>query len=143
MSRRELLGKGVALMGAAVARLALQPATASGEMHSNTTPAGMRLDTKSATSSAPPNLDPQAVQVEGGKLRGFRDGKTTIFLGIPYAEAEWFELPKPVKPWEGIKSAQAWGPVSPIPALTYNTQQKEHKNLRKALQESSAKLLKH
>jgi para-nitrobenzyl esterase len=64
-----------------------------------------------------PNLAPPVVQVKGGKLRGFRDGKTTTFLGIPYAEAERFELPKPVKPWEGIKSAQAWGPVSPIPVM--------------------------
>ena len=23
--------------------------------------------------------------------------------------------PEPVKPWDGIRSAQAWGPVSPIP----------------------------
>jgi para-nitrobenzyl esterase len=29
-----------------------------------------------------------------------------------------FEMPKPVKPWDGIKSAQAWGPVCPIPART-------------------------
>src|SRR6185437_8110153 len=61
-----------------------------------------------------PNLDPPVVQVQGGKLRGFRDGKTTVFLGIPYAEAERFELPKPVQPWEDIKSAQTWGPVCPI-----------------------------
>jgi para-nitrobenzyl esterase len=25
-------------------------------------------------------------------------------------------MPKPVKPWDGVKSAQAWGPVCPIPA---------------------------
>jgi para-nitrobenzyl esterase len=62
-----------------------------------------------------PNLKPPIVQVKGGKLSGFRDGKTSTFLGIPYAEAERFEMPKPVKPWEGIKSAQTWGPVSPVP----------------------------
>ena len=63
-----------------------------------------------------PNLNPPVVQVTSGKLRGFRDGKTSTFLGIPYAEAERFEMPKAVKPWDGIRSAQAWGPVSPIPA---------------------------
>jgi para-nitrobenzyl esterase len=62
-----------------------------------------------------PNLNPPVVQVTSGKLRGFRDGKTSTFLGIPYAEAERFEMPKPVKPWDGIRSVQAWGPVSPIP----------------------------
>src|SRR5262249_26386939 len=63
-----------------------------------------------------PNLNPPVVQVAGGKLRGFRDGKTSTFLGIPYAEAERFGMPKAVTPWEGVKSAQTWGPVSPIPA---------------------------
>jgi para-nitrobenzyl esterase len=74
-----------------------------------------------STSGAPkaadsPNLNPPVVQVRSGKLRGFRDGRTSAFLGIPYAEAERFEMPKPVKPWDGVRSAQMWGPVSPIPA---------------------------
>jgi para-nitrobenzyl esterase len=118
LSRRELLGKGAALMGAAVAGLALEPATAAAEMHVKNSAVGLRLDTKGTMPEALPNLNPPVVQVQGGKLRGFRDGKSTIFLGIPYAEAERFELPKPVTPWEGIKSAQAWGPVSPIPNMT-------------------------
>ena len=118
MSRRELLGKGAALMGAVAAGLALESAPASAEMRPKDNAAGNRLDMKGATPGALPNLDPPVVQVQGGKLRGFRDGKTTTFLGIPYAEAERFELPKPVKPWDGVKSAQAWGPVSPIPQMT-------------------------
>lgn len=69
---------------------------------------------KDAKPSALPSFDPPVVQVQSGKLRGFRDGKTTGFLGVPYAEAERFELPQPVKPWEGIKSAQAWGPYVPF-----------------------------
>ena len=44
-----------------------------------------------------------------------REGKTYSFLGVRYAEAERFGQPKPVQPWEGIKNAQAWGPVCPIP----------------------------
>ena len=53
-----------------------------------------------------------------GKLRGLREGKTFSFLGIRYAEAERFGLPKPVQPWEGIKNAQVWGPVCPAPEQT-------------------------
>ena len=117
ISRRELLGKGAALMGAAVAEVVLHPTTALAEIGPGTKPAAMELATKD-TASSMPNLNPPVVQAQGGKIRGFRDGKTTIFLGIPYAEAERFELPKPVKPWEGILSAQAWGPVCPIPNMT-------------------------
>jgi para-nitrobenzyl esterase len=118
MSRRELLGKGAGLMGAAVAGAALGPAIASAEMNPSAVRAGRLLDAKDGGTGALPNFDPPVVQVEGGKLRGFRDGKTTVFLGVVYAEAERFELPKPVKPWDGIKSAQAWGPVCPIPKMT-------------------------
>jgi len=55
------------------------------------------------------------VQVKGGKLRGFKDGKILAFLGIRYAEAERFGPPMPVKPWDGIQNAQVWGPVCPVP----------------------------
>jgi para-nitrobenzyl esterase len=93
------------LLGGALAGMAIAPASALG---------AKTIDAAKAGDS--PNLNPPVVQVASGKLRGFRDGKTSVFLGIPYAEAERFEMPKPVKPWEGIKSAQAWGPVCPIPA---------------------------
>ncbi len=108
MNRRELLGGGGALVGGALAGVALQ---------SGKTAAQQKSAAKSAAAGTPPNYNPPVVQVKGGKLRGFRDGKTFTFLGIPYAEAERFELPKPVKPWEGIKNAQVWGPVCPIPAM--------------------------
>jgi para-nitrobenzyl esterase len=101
ITRRALLGKSAALLAAT----ALPPISATAEL-------------PPTPNSTPPNLDPPVVQVQSGKLRGFRDGKTTVFLGVPYADAERFELPQPVKPWEGIKSAQAWGPVCPIPQMT-------------------------
>jgi para-nitrobenzyl esterase len=63
----------------------------------------------------PPNLHPPVVQVRGGTLRGFKDGRIFTFLGVPYAEAERFGLPQPVKAWNDIKSAQAWGAICPIP----------------------------
>jgi para-nitrobenzyl esterase len=116
ISRRELLNRGAALMGAAVAVVALPSPTAAAEIRPSLITRDQRLDMKGAKTSVLPNFDPPVVQVQSGKLRGFRDGKTTVFLGIPYADAERFELPQPVKPWDDVKSAQAWGPVCPIPA---------------------------
>ncbi len=97
INRRTLLG------GAAVAGLSATVAQAASTS-----------DAAKAGEAA--NLHPPVVQVKLGKVRGYRDGKTSVFLGIPYAEAERFEMPKPVKPWEGILSAQAYGPVCPVPA---------------------------
>jgi para-nitrobenzyl esterase len=71
-----------------------------------------------ATAATGPNLSPPLVQTKCGKLRGLREGKTLSFLGVRYAEAERFGLPKPVQPWEGIKNAQVWGPVCPAPDQT-------------------------
>ena len=73
---------------------------------------------KPATAATPPNMRPPVVQVKGGKLRGFKDGRIFTFLGVPYADAERFEMPRPVAAWEGIKNAQSWGPVCPIPQST-------------------------
>lgn len=73
-------------------------------------------DTRSGGQPRSPNYRPPVVEVQAGKLQGFKDGSTTAFLGIPYAEADRFELPSPAKSWVGIKSAQAWGPVCPIPS---------------------------
>ncbi len=102
MNRRTLLGGGTALVGGTLAGLALRPEAASGQ----------------AKAAEAPNYHPPVVDVKGGKLRGFRDGKTFTFLGVPYAEADRFEQPRPVQPWTGIKNAQAWGPVCPIPEST-------------------------
>ena len=118
MNRRTLLGKGAALTGGALAALALQPGTAAGQENPKGAQAGSAPAAPIAKPAAPPNLHPPVVQVKGGKLRGYKDGKTNTFLGIPYAEADRFESPKPVQPWDGVKNAQAWGPVCPIPAMT-------------------------
>jgi para-nitrobenzyl esterase len=107
LNRRELLGAGAALIGAAATGFALEPEAAAEKKAAG-----------AASGATTPNYAPPIVQVEGGQLRGFRDGKTTVFLGVPYAEAERFELPKPVQPWQGVKSAQAWGLISPIPPQT-------------------------
>ena len=111
VNRRSLLKCAVGLAGGATASMALPIGKAS------VAEVGQRAS-KSGERPRSPNYRPPVVEVQAGKLRGFRDGRTITFLGIPYAEADRFELPKPVTPWVGIKSAQAWGPVCPIPAAT-------------------------
>src|SRR5689334_9048104 len=106
MNRRTMLGTATALIGGAMVSLG-------GSASAEEKPRAAR-----AAADTIPNLDPPVVEVKGGKLRGLREGKTFSFLGIPYAEAERFELPKPVAPWTGVKSAQAWGPACPAPEQT-------------------------
>ncbi len=106
-NRRQLLGAAAGVIGVAATGFALES-----EAVAEQKPAGT---SRTGTSATPPNYAPPVVQVECGQLRGFRDGKTSVFLGIPYAEAERFELPKPVQPWQGVKNVQSWGPVCPIP----------------------------
>jgi para-nitrobenzyl esterase len=108
MNRRQLLSGGTAVIGGTLVAAALHSSPVRGQENSE----------NSATTSTPPGLDPPVVSVVSGKLCGFWQDKTAVFLGIPYAEAERFELPKPVQPWHGIKSAQVWGPVCPILNMT-------------------------
>src|SRR6185295_11579636 len=102
ISRRQMLGTTTALIGGAIAGVGRN---ALAQEHPTVAPA----------MSAGPNLKPPVVQVKGGTLRGLREGKTSSFLGIRYAEAERFGPPKPVQPWTGIKNAQVWGPVCASP----------------------------
>jgi para-nitrobenzyl esterase len=107
INRRELLGTATALIGGAVVGVA-------GTAWSQEAP----RPSAPAAPATGPNANPPVVQVKGGKLRGLREGKTSSFLGIRYAEAERFGPPKPAQSWTGVKNAQAWGPVCPIPAQT-------------------------
>ena len=107
ISRRQMLGT-TALLGGVVAAV-------SGDAIGQEKP---KPATSAGTSAAGPNLNPPIVQTTCGKLRGLREGKTLSFLGVRYAEAERFGLPKAVQPWEGIKNAQVWGPVCPAPEQT-------------------------
>lgn len=103
MNRRQMLGTATTLVGGALASTA---GSASAQAPS---PAAGSARTTS------PNMNPPVIELECGKLRGLRKGSTYAFLGIPYAEAERFELPKAVQPWKGIRNAQVWGPVCPSP----------------------------
>jgi para-nitrobenzyl esterase len=107
MSRRTMLGTTTAVLGGVVAR---GTGAFAREKPTPTASAG--------PAAGGPNLAPPLVETKCGKLRGLREGKTLSFLGIRYAEAERFGVPKPVQPWEGIKSAQVWGPVCPAPEQT-------------------------
>ena len=55
----------------------------------------------SAQPATGPNMRPPVVQVKAGKLRGFTEDKTFTFRGIPYADAERFELAKRVRRYRG------------------------------------------
>jgi para-nitrobenzyl esterase len=111
ITRRDLLTGGAALMGAAATGVGFEPSAAAAEKKKAAAAAH-------GGASIAQNYNPPIVRVESGQLRGLRDGKTTYFLGIPYAEAERFELPQPVKPWQGVRSAQTWGPICPPPPVT-------------------------
>jgi para-nitrobenzyl esterase len=53
------------------------------------------------------------VQTSAGKVAGYVDNGVYTFKGIAYAEALRFMPPTQPKPWEGIKSCRAYGPVCP------------------------------
>ncbi|MDR0395827.1 MAG: carboxylesterase family protein [Oscillospiraceae bacterium] len=61
--------------------------------------------------------DPQAV-VEQGALQGLKIDSTYLFLGVPYAKASRFEMPEKPEAWEGVRKAQTYGPISPMPDQT-------------------------
>jgi para-nitrobenzyl esterase len=109
MNRRQMLGTTTAVLGGVVA------AGVTGNAFGQERPAP---PSPAGTTASGPNFNPPVVQIKGGQLRGIREGKTSSFLGIRYAEAERFGSPKPVQPWTGIKNAQVWGPVCPAPEQT-------------------------
>jgi len=110
MNRRKMLGTTAGLVGGAVAGVA-------GNAFGQTTPATPAAPAAPAVATGP-NLNPPVVQLKVGRLRGLKEGKTSSFLGIRYAEAERFGQPKPAPAWDGIKNAQVFGPVCPAPEQT-------------------------
>ena len=92
MNRRKMLGTTTALVGGAVAGVA-------GSAFAQDKPKAPASSTPAAAPATGPNLNPPVLQLECGKIRGLREGKTFSFLGIRYAEAERFGLPKAVGPF--------------------------------------------
>ena len=56
--------------------------------------------------------DVPVLETTGGKLRYFYEGEY-IFKGVPYAQAERFQMPQKVT-WEGVKDASSYGFVCPL-----------------------------
>jgi para-nitrobenzyl esterase len=63
--------------------------------------------------------DNAVVATAGGQVRGYTRNGIYTFKGIPYAEstaaANRFMPPVKLKPWSGVRSCMAYGPVSPQP----------------------------
>jgi para-nitrobenzyl esterase len=53
------------------------------------------------------------VKIAQGALQGAKIGRLSVFRGVPYATAERFGPPRPVAPWQGVRSAIAAGAVCP------------------------------
>lgn len=69
--------------------------------------------------SQPITTDPWLVtaMTTGGKIRGYRQGHTLMFKGVPYAAdaggPNRFLPPQPMKPWAGVRSTLHYGPIAP------------------------------
>ena len=57
------------------------------------------------------------VRVSAGTLRGSWEAGVAVFRGIPFAEspvgALRFAAPRPLRPWDGVREAMAYGPPPP------------------------------
>ncbi len=63
----------------------------------------------------PHSFDPvkPVVDTKFGRLRGVGYGGVNLFMGVKYAEAGRFQPPVEQQPWEGVKNAYVYGPISP------------------------------
>jgi para-nitrobenzyl esterase len=61
-------------------------------------------------SSQESNDDELTVKITSGLIQGIEQESTLAFLGVPYAEVERFMPPLPVKPWQGVRRCDHWGP---------------------------------
>ncbi|WP_037607078.1 carboxylesterase/lipase family protein [Streptacidiphilus rugosus] len=57
------------------------------------------------------------VRVSAGALRGRTEAGVAVFRGVPFAEPPTgplrFAAPRPARPWEGVRPAEAYGPPPP------------------------------
>lgn len=62
----------------------------------------------------------ERVKLDGGTVSGERAGDLWVFKGIPYAAAPVGELrwrpPRPVAPWDGVRTCMEFGPACPQPS---------------------------
>ncbi len=69
----------------------------------------------SGNSAAPSETESDGiVQTTAGLIQGTNQNGIYRYLGVPYAEAtERFVQAGPVEPWEGVRMADTYGPISP------------------------------
>jgi para-nitrobenzyl esterase len=69
------------------------------------------------TASGKPSESEPEVRTTAGVLRGGREAGLAVFRGIPFAEppvgAIRFAAPQPVRSWDGVRPAVAYGPPPP------------------------------
>jgi para-nitrobenzyl esterase len=69
------------------------------------------------TASGKPSESEPEVRTAAGVLRGGREAGLAVFRGIPFAEppvgALRFAAPQPVRSWDGVRPAVAYGPPPP------------------------------
>ena len=71
-------------------------------------------NTASEQPSQEPELPEGVVQTTAGQVQGTNENGIYRYLGVPYAEAkERFTPAEEVTPWEGIRVADSYGPMSP------------------------------
>lgn len=55
-----------------------------------------------------------AIKTEAGFVKGYQFDGTYIFKGVPYADAERFQMPTSPKAWEGVRETASYGMVCPL-----------------------------
>ncbi len=79
-----------------------------------------RIDTADPADTPP---DPLVRPIAQGRLRGFEDGDSHAFLGIPYAappvDGRRFLPPAPALSWDGVREATAFGERCVQPARSF------------------------
>ncbi|WP_436763540.1 carboxylesterase/lipase family protein [Streptosporangium sp. V21-05] len=69
------------------------------------------------TASSEPSESEPEVRTTAGVLRGGREAGLAVFRGVPFAEppvgALRFAAPRPVRGWDGVRPAVAYGPPPP------------------------------
>lgn len=73
----------------------------------------MILSLALATGAQAEGITPVILEVEGGRIMGFKYGDVNVFKGIPYAEAERWKMPTAVTPWEDIRACLNYSEVCP------------------------------
>ncbi|GLW21758.1 carboxylic ester hydrolase [Microbispora amethystogenes] len=78
------------------------------------------------TASGRPYASEPEVRTAAGVLRGGREAGLAVFRGIPYAEPPVgvlrFAAPQPVRGWDGVRPALAYGPPPPQSGLLGGSQ---------------------